>query len=444
MKQLEFTLAIEEYLELLKNTQCLNWGQKYYMHWQIEALLFGNAELGSDTVTKLQYTIYHQILHNFMNEFDDLSFIPERNNGLVIVTVQQFLSTNHAPTQATLDRAFVLNQYLGQKVILINTAEFIGGEKIEILSGRTGNYNDALSKADYIEYKGVRFPFMQFENTMPNIFNSKEFIQFIKRHKPSYIVNIGSESLLIDTCSKLVPVLNISTVASDLTMTEATASVIGRKYNSSDNQLLSILGKSVDYLITGRFTFSLKEQTHHYTREQLHLPTNRFLLAVVGGRLTDEVTDTFIDMLMPALDAGAYLCIVGRMDNYNDFCLRNTIFKTNSTYLGYQKDILAVLELCDLYVNPKRKGGGTSVITAMYKGLPTVSLSYGDVALGAGTEFCVSNYKDMSDIILRYMSDSPFYAQMSDKAKARADYMLDSNTAFAEIIGEFSSRFLQQ
>lgn len=106
-----------------------------------------------------------------------------------------------------------------------------------------------------------------------------------------------------------------------------------------------------------------------------------------------------------------------------------------------QDDVLAILDNVDLYVNPDRIGGGTSVIEAMYKAIPVVTLDHGDVALGAGEEFWVHSYAEMTEKIIKYMNDIDYYNMMSKKAKERANYMLDSDGAFTDIIREFETKF---
>lgn len=44
---------------------------------------------------------------------------------------------------------------------------------------------------------------------------------------------------------------------------------------------------------------------------------------------------------------------------------------------------MAVDELMDLYVNPKRSGGGYSIIEAFSVGIPGVTLRNGDIAAAA-------------------------------------------------------------
>lgn len=431
------TKQYEYYLKFLKKTDILNWNEKYFMLWQVSRKLFANPGLGSFTCKKHMYEIYHSVLCDYMSNFTDLEYISDRNSSLVLVTVQQFLSLSHGPTKTTLDRAFCLKRDLGKEVIIINTAELLGGQPIEILNGSIGNYNSELTKQTQVEYRGEIFPYMQFDNNMPNIDNSKEFISYLKMVKPAYIVNIGGESLLVDMSSKLVPVLNINTVPSDIDRTESTMQAMGRGVTKEDEEVLKIIEKSKDDVIVGRFTSSLKEQSHRYTKQDLGLPDNRMILAVIGGRLTEEVDDAFIKMLDDVLDAGAFVVVIGVMNTYEKFCEKDVTFAQNSRYLGMQDDVLAILDCCDIYVNPKRSGGGTSVIEAMYKGMPAVTLSSGDVALGAGSDFVVSDYSDMAEMIKRYMTDSQFYKDMSVKAKKRADYMLDSFSAFTEIIDKF-------
>lgn len=433
----------EAYLLLLKDTDVIDWSQKYYLLWQVTRIMFGKTVTDAQNIKKYSYEIYHQILQAYKELLDDLRWITkeERNDNLVFVLVEQFIGDNHGPTKTTLDRARVLRKKLGKNVMIINTAEQFGGNPINLPAPFYANYNDSLLQQESITYEGDEYPFIQFANNMPNVLNGNEFIQFVRKYKPGFIVNIGGLSLLADACAELVPVININTVPSEITETEATAQTVGNDITDEDIQLLKFIGKTRDDVIKGRFTSSLKPQEHTYTKQMLGIPENRFILTIVGGRLTSEADDRFCSMIEPALKAGAFLVVIGEMKTYPMMSEKYKELQQNSIYLGLQKDVQAVLECCDLYVNPDRTGGGTSVIEAMYKKLPVISLNHGDVALGAGLDFCVETYEQMTEELIHYMHDQVFYKEMSEKAKKRADYMLDSDTAFQEIISEFYERF---
>lgn len=246
---------------------------------------------------------------------------------------------------------------------------------------------------------------------------------------------------MVDICANVVPVLNVNTVPSNISCTHATAQVVGKVSESSPDELLKIVGKDMNSVIFGRFTSSLKKQNKILNRKELGCVADSFIIAVIGARLTTELDERFIKMIEPVLYKGAYVLIIGEMNNYEQMCINNSIFKQKTIYLGMQDDVLAILDNVDLYVNPDRIGGGTSVIEAMYKAIPAVTLDHGDVALGAGEEFWVHSYAEMTEKIIKYMNDIDYYNMMSKKAKERANYMLDSDGAFTDIIREFETKF---
>lgn len=104
-----------------------------------------------------------------------------------------------------------------------------------------------------------------------------------------------------------------------------------------------------------------------------------------------------------------------------------------SLVAGVVKDILSVIEHFDLYVNPIRRGGGTSVIEAMYKKIPAVTVDYGDV----GDQFCCKNYDEMVPIIKEYITNKKFYEAQAKLAGELADEYLDSFKEFARIMKEY-------
>lgn len=114
--------------------------------------------------------------------------------------------------------------------------------------------------------------------------------------------------------------------------------------------------------------------------------------------------------------------------------------KDDLFYIGVQDDVLAVLEVCDLFVNPIRVGGGTSAAEALSKQLPVVSTDYGDIAATVGADFLVRDYADMSKTIRRYCEDTEFYKAQQKKAAARAERLLDTAGEFERVLHEFGKR----
>lgn len=80
------------------------------------------------------------------------------------------------------------------------------------------------------------------------------------------------------------------------------------------------------------------------------------------------------------------------------------------------------------------------MVEAMVLGKPAVTIAYGDIAVNAGGEFTVDTYEEMAEQILHYCNDKKFYAEMSEKARKRADLLLDTETAFRQIMEEYERR----
>jgi glycosyltransferase involved in cell wall biosynthesis len=151
----------------------------------------------------------------------------------------------------------------------------------------------------------------------------------------------------------------------------------------------------------------------------------------VGSRLDFEVTDEFVEqVLLPVMQQGIVSVFMGVFDDYSKRCQKYPTLGDSSVFVGFVKDVQAVNEICDVYVNPRRNGGGTSVVEAMAKKLPPVTLNYGDVALGAGEDFWVEDYDDMVQQILRLQDDEVFYQTMSEKAYERMKVVTDTSTVF--------------
>lgn len=77
---------------------------------------------------------------------------------------------------------------------------------------------------------------------------------------------------------------------------------------------------------------------------------------------------------------------------------------------------------------------------AMSKGVPVVTTAFGDVAVNAGEAFCVRDYDEMRERIIRYRKDGQFYRQMSELAQERTKVLLDSEGEFVRIMHEVQRR----
>lgn len=415
----------------------------FSLYWQLSQRFMLWQECKSEKGITALWKLYQRLCEQCRAQVTGLDRIPqaERDPDTVIVLVAQYLEPKgHGPSKTALDRCKMLMERMQKKVLLINTAEigawrttlpWFGSSKME--------YSPEYSAVEYIDWQGCRIPFFQCDNDMPNVAVYQMLVQTIRQMKPQLVLEIGTGSVLAHLLSQCVPVLSVVTGFSRLAISETTCQVSALRMTEQDRRILHAVGKSEDAVLPSVFTFGLDEQKTHLTRAQLGLPEDRFLLAVVGMRLHFEIDAAFMDMLA-TLDERFAVVFVGAFDHYEQFMQDYRYMKDDLFYIGVQDDVLAVLEVCDLFVNPIRVGGGTSAAEALSKQLPVVSTDYGDIAATVGADFLVRDYADMSKTIRRYCEDTEFYKAQQKKAAARAERLLDTAGEFERVLHEFGKR----
>lgn len=441
-KNADTFLEFVRYVRKCRETFSVN--TQYFLFYQLASMLFRFKELDGESKEEL-WKFYRDIVDEYAQYIDSelLIEIPvqQRRKDVVVVITEQFIAIQHGPTKTALDRCKALITKMGKEVLLINDAEVLSQVgQIPFYGAMVGSYMPEKRKETQQHWKGVTVPYYQCENNMPNFQEVEGLLRKIRVIAPERIIAIGKGGILANLASRMVPMLVIGLCPSDLEYTCAKYQALGRKMNEQDAELLKHLGYTKEHVIESIFTSSLKPQTEHIGRAELGIPESKFLMIVVGARLDSEVTDEFMSMLEELLKPDMYVGFLGTFSLYEAKVKGFSKLKAQSAYLGFCSDILSRLEVCDLYVNPIRKGGGTSCVEAMFKGVPVVSVGYGDVAVNAGEEFCVKDYDEMHETILRYYSDKDFYNTMSQCARDRADILLDTDKEFVRIIQEMDRR----
>lgn len=420
---------------------------KLFLYFQFTRYNFLHPSVVTKEIATLCDDLYSIIYQAYYQEVaESYEKIPkeERNNDLVFVFSSQVLNTAHAPTKTLLDRCYALETVLNKKVFIINTAEMLNGYGgFTTFRTSIGSYASQFNDLQHYPYKDRRFMFFQCPQEMPQVAVIQQIIEVIKSEKPYFILNIGGNSIVSDICSNIVPTLTLATVFSGRSTTRGQFQAIGRKINQDDRDWIKKHNLGEDHIIESLFTFVFREQTHSYTREELGLPQEGFVVQLVGGRLSLEVDTKCLEILIKLMEQGIYVAFVGGFDAFDKLSDTNEVFRKYAINLGFQEDVLAVDECCDLYLNPKRTGGGSSAAEAMFKGMPVVTFDYGDVGVAAGDDFHVADWEEMFSQVLRYANDTEYYNMMSIKARKRAARLLDTEGEFLKIIEEMerSPRF---
>ena len=402
-------------------------------------LLNGTA-LGREWMEEL----YEEIRQAWTENCSNLTVsIPaeERNRDRIAIIVLQFLGKRHAPTKTAMERIETIIR-LGKEVLVIHSAEQLTqcGE-LPFWKGMIGNIDHTLDGMNRVEgNNGCIFPMYQPLSVMPDYVEIQKILTMIRQYSPYKVIVLGDHCLLGDLVAEMIPTVCIPMTFSTIPEKYNQFVAVGKHLTQKDYEYIKSVGCDPERYIESTFTFELIPQTTCLTRRQLSIPEDKFVLAIVGIRLDHEVTEEFIRGIQKVFEHDCYIAFAGTFESYMSMCEKLPQLGKNSTYVGYQDDILALEEVCDLYVNPPRVGGGFSVVEAFYKGKPAVTLPYGDVAASAGPDFWVEDLQEMENTILRYKEDSAFYQSQAKRALERGKELFDSEGALQHILDEMERR----
>ena len=428
---------LEFLLELLIKSTDINKYNRFFAYYQCVRYIFVNKDICSENIDIMIEKLYEKIFNDFYIISEKYTRIEEkqRNHNKIFIVTNQFLGINHAPTKIAIDCCYNFIKNLNKEVFLINTKEVLTEKGIVAMSNIVNaNVINEYNNINILKYKDLKIQFYQPQIQMPDENEIVKILNMIEEHKPSMVINIGT-TLVGDLCTKIVPTVTIP-LGSD-GYSKSMFYVVNDK--NERNKYIKKHNRSVESLIISKFQFELKQKEHTFTKEQLGIPQNKFIIAVIGNRLEQEIDEECLELLEKSCKINnSYVLFI---DEFNFNGKDTSKYKNlvgNHKNMGYQQDLLAVLEHIDIYVNPKRSGGGTSAIYAMYLGKPVVTLNYGDVANNVGEKFIVENYDEMEDQILKYKNNDKFYQSQSIIAKKTALGLVDNfkfiNTIYEKIM----------
>ncbi len=423
VKIFDKTEYMELFLEFIHSMETINIKTLDMLIPQISMMLVKNPELNSKKVGVLYNGLYDELINVVRSEIIlERQSKDKRDAKKVVVMTAQLLSNKHPATHSTLERCRILKQ-MGYEVtiIVVGSGPRFDGN-IEIYNQEIYNVENKYDGIHMFQFEGDNYILYQEEKDMlteGGIFN---LVDVIKGINPLFVMFVGGRHYISDLINDMYPVVTVSTNFSNIPNVNTDFVIVGRRIDEQERK------KYKSELIEVPFTFSITEKKKTYSRIECGIPEDKFVLAMVGNRLDADVSKEFIDILK-ALD-NIFVVFIGNFNTYNTMVEADMWIRNNTMFTGVCGDVVGMLEVCDLYVNPKRLGGGFSVIEAFHAGLPAVSIKYGDVATAAGEEFCVDDYDSMIYMINKYKSDRAFYQEMVNKGKYREAYITDGYRLF--------------
>ena len=158
-----------------------------------------------------------------------------------------------------------------------------------------------------------------------------------------------------------------------------------------------------------------------YYREELGYEDSDFILVTVGHRLKYEMDEPFLETICGFLAGRPSVkwIIVGNDLGEDVYRIAGEMIGSGQIRpWGIEDDLVALYGICDVYLNPKRTGGGGSILLAMKEKLPVAHMNFlSDVMpIIEKKNCCGSSYQDLIEYIDRLHHNPGFYADEGEKA----------------------------
>lgn len=411
-----------------------------FFKWQFIRRIFMQYETKGMFIER---SLLHAELVNYMREFLGMELEPipkgERDEERILVVCTQLLGVTHGPTRNALDYCCTLQKKLKKQTFLLVAAEMPVKEEALAYASNGIAYDFFNYAKDYegefiIEYMGEKIRGYQCRIISSEKERTLDIIRQIYEWRPYLIYNIGSENLVADLCGTFtdevcVPCGNVYPV------TEAKYHIVTRKIEKRDKEILDFLHERNQKVLESIFVYKLEEPKRRYRKGDFGIAESAYVIAIVGTRLDLEVKKPFISTLRTILEMepNIYFVFFGYFDNFEE--VRELIGHCERVlFAGHQSDLRGALNIAELYLNPPRRGGGTSASEALAERIPVITLGDCDVAYTCGEDFLVNSLEDMPGLILKYKHDEEFCCRQKEKAYQQMQKIVDTEGVLREVL----------
>lgn len=372
-------------------------------------LIFLNKVPPYNIMRKIHRKNISCLLANTGISFPYIPLKDRNNNKIVIITEQLLQNTNHAPTLMTLETAYALHKYFNYDIEIFTCASN------RLLPTYLWSLTTGFYSYDHhhlqISYKDAVLNAIQYPLDASTLNDYREMITYIHDLNPLFVLNIGANSPIADLPHLFTTVVNFNTV----TTAPISEADIFIRCTKLDNALENLYKQELSshqqqIFIKQNFPAITNISNKSFTRKELNLPEDKFLICLVGNRLDTEVSPSFRQLICSILRLNSTIdfVVIGTVHELKEH-FENTNYRDRIHYLGYCPDLLGIYRTLNLYLNPERIGGGWSSAIALRAGLPVVTLPNCDVAYNVSETFTVTNEEQMIETILQYASDKVFY-----------------------------------
>lgn len=424
VKELGLTgLTSELILEEFINSK--QFSTKIDAFWRFFDELFGSNH--PDTVTLANHLFKNlvDLLPDMVNQSNYELINPEID---ILIITQQFLSLNHAPTKDTFNYIKILLS-IGRDVDLLVTNESMPEKKWfyrpNIRSDLIGPFKIEIEGRDVLGFG------LNHAQTLENI---EAVVNFYKKRKPKIIISIGAYSIYAESLGRYVKLITIplaveffyskySNILLWFSGQNSRLKEIKTEYNIEHLKVIT----SINYQYTEP-NFGVK-----VNKDDLGLEPNIKTGIIVGNRLDLDLDGEALNFLEKLMNLHQLnLIIVGKVE---EDLKNHLISRCNDRikFIRFHENLIDLFAVTDIFINPKRLGGGTSAAHALSVGVLVFTLNFGDVSKIAISECIFDSYEDMLRLS-EILNDEVKLTEYRDKSIEKFEKISDKKSMLIELI----------
>lgn len=380
---------LEATIPLMPESPSVPWFYEFY--WNMSKRLFTRSSGGEKIHIALRERFYRvaQKARSFLQSRGLISrafnFKPPKR---IAIIVPQILNMRHSPTREAFNIALHLDHYHDCETYILNTnaMNYANCDQLNLLMKSLFQTNEVLAGQNKVPVE-----YMQFKSSVNTIsfeagpMSTQKIAQIanvLQQLNIEAVIAHGENLLVMESLHGFYPSL-FATTGSVVPFNHCDAYFVPEQL--FDDRAKSIADKynHENFMMENMLVTPQGQAEFAAEREKFNLAEDDFLFLVVGTRMSDELNDEFCDVCNRLLESNPHAKILfagtPSLDLARHFDER-LIAQRKVINIGFQEDLPSVSAMCDVFLNPKRAGGGTSSQTAMLNGLPVVTLNFGHIS----------------------------------------------------------------
>ncbi|MGI2056024.1 hypothetical protein ACRN9T_02320 [Shewanella baltica] len=373
----------------------------YEIYWNIGSRLFTSTTPVDTTPLR---NIFKKLSSNLNNWLRLYNYKNKKNVSRVkniVILSPQILGMRHSPTREAFNIACHLEVYHNCNVTVINSNGFnyyntLGLTK-PINFNVNGNLNGTLDvDINYMQFKDKKIKVISIEKQMMSSRKILDILDILKSLDTDAVISHGENLLVQDAIFGIYPSIFATTGATVPYAHCDSYFVPGSLFDDNHRELASEY-KHHDFMLENMLVTPEGKAEVSASRVKLGLSDDAFIYLVVSTRMDREICPDFVDACNNIIKSKHKAHIIFAGTNNFNLALHfdETLIENRKVLnIGYQDDLPSISLMADVYLNPKRMGGGTSSQTAIINGLPVVTLNYGHISNIVPEERRFSQWKE--------------------------------------------------